>query len=448
MYSNKFCGSKAADFCGAISDTIVLVVSLSELTESLSGHDQALRRIIKSAKERGAGGLKSVLFLVDTTLPAPEAVTEEQVASCFRDISEAVESIWSDLDEEKVHPRSTQISTLAVNFQDAESVAAAQSALTKLLVSEKIGEGGEEDTSGALASKLFDAWARVAPGVPRPILSQALRQSVYTIDTAYTTGVAHSEAAFNQWQGRIGSGKIVGKFGDRVAQLLDGVLKRFAAQTSGSQAVRERAIRASQLRQSIRTVATNLFKQQLALLQTQVTNSFKKTLLKQVATTNVADMDEDVVKANKEEEQQALRNALMEFTMLAAELEVEELGMTSTAAQSELSTALQTIATEFPESSIGRLEAIKKMEKQTRKPKKKRGVGKGKAINIGLNLVGMLRPPGYGNLQAFVGYATSMLGLPLELLLGIQNDGDSPEIMGEDREYPLLRLQPKVIKHI
>jgi len=29
-------------------------------------------------------------------------------------------------------------------------------------------------------------------------------------------------------------------------------------------------------------------------------------------------------------------------------------------------------------------------------------------------------------------------------MLGVQNDGDSPEVMGEDREYPLLRLQPKI----
>ena len=40
----------------------------------------------------------------------------------------------------------------------------------------------------------------------------------------------------------------------------------------------------------------------------------------------------------------------------------------------------------------------------------------------------MLRPPGFGNLQGYMGYSTSMLGLPLDLLLGVQNDGDSPEV--------------------
>jgi hypothetical protein len=54
--------------------------------------------------------------------------------------------------------------------------------------------------------------------------------------------------------------------------------------------------------------------------------------------------------------------------------------------------------------------------------------GLAKALGVSLSLVGMLRPPGFGNLQGFVGYATSLLGLPWGLLLGVQNDGDSPEV--------------------
>eukprot|EP01035_Chromulina_nebulosa_P018117 gene18117-23771_t len=56
----------------------------------------------------------------------------------------------------------------------------------------------------------------------------------------------------------------------------------------------------------------------------------------------------------------------------------------------------------------------------------------------------MFRPPGYGNLQGYANYATSLAGLPFDLLFGVQNDGESPEIIGEDREFPILRLQPKI----
>ena len=40
----------------------------------------------------------------------------------------------------------------------------------------------------------------------------------------------------------------------------------------------------------------------------------------------------------------------------------------------------------------------------------------------------MFRPPGTGGLQGFAGYSTGIFGLPLELLLGVQNDGDSPDV--------------------
>jgi hypothetical protein len=59
---------------------------------------------------------------------------------------------------------------------------------------------------------------------------------------------------------------------------------------------------------------------------------------------------------------------------------------------------------------------------------------------VSLSLVGMLRPPGFGNLQGFVGYATSLLGLPLDLLLGVQNDGDSPEVSKCGRNDAVLSL--------
>jgi hypothetical protein len=62
----------------------------------------------------------------------------------------------------------------------------------------------------------------------------------------------------------------------------------------------------------------------------------------------------------------------------------------------------------------------------TGRGRKRKGLAK--ALGVSLSLVGMLRPPGFGNLQGFVGYATSLLGLPLDLMVGVQNDGDSPEV--------------------
>lgn len=307
-------------------------------------------------------------------------------------------------------------------MNDAERLGAFKASLSKALESSP----SEDTPIVSLAEKLAETWGPIASATPRPIFTLAQRQSIFLIESAFTVGVAHSEAAFSQWQGRVGQGKVVGKFGQRVQELLESVHGRFMDQTKGTISVRERSQRARQLRDNIESVASTLFKQQLAILQSQASNRFRGML---ISLARSADSDSD---STREDEQQALRKTLFDFRALALDLEVESLGLSSTSFQAEVSSALQTLLTEFPESSFGRLEAVKKLERETKRPKKRKGAaaskGKGRAINIGLNLVGMLRPPGTGNLQGFAGYSTALLGLPLELLLGVQNDGDSPEV--------------------
>lgn len=248
------------------------------------------------------------------------------------------------------------------------------------------------------------------------LIQQAQRRSLLAIEAAFTAGIAQIESAVCQWQARVGDGKVVGKFGDRVQQLIGSVRKTYSTRTAGALTVRDRADRARQLEDYLLTAVTELFRQQLAILQSSTTAAFRRSLI-QLAGSEAGLAPEEV--------QQALRKALFDLRASASDLEVESLGLASSAMQAEMSSALQALATEFPETAAARLEEVKKVEKETKKPKKKKGK---KALNIALNLVGMLRPPGFGNLQGFVGYNTAFLGLPLDLLLGVQNDGDSPEV--------------------
>ena len=62
-----------------------------------------------------------------------------------------------------------------------------------------------------------------------------------------------------------------------------------------------------------------------------------------------------------------------------------------------------------------------------------------KAVNVAVQLVGMLRPVGLGNLQGYCSYAMG----PHSLLFGYADDRD-PNGGGMDGdEIPLFRLQPK-----
>jgi hypothetical protein len=282
---------------------------------------------------------------------------------------------------------------------------------------------------------------------------QRQRESLYAVEVAYTAGLTQADVAMSQWQARIASGRTVGKFASRVGALLAAVRKDFNQRTAGAEAVRERGQRLLLLRDHVLTAAQRLFRQQLLIHEFAVVNSYRKELLRLVSRPGGVggEDDEETARLGEEEQQAALRQAVFDFKTISADLEDEALGFSLTEERvAEVTGVLETILKDFPESPGAKLEEVKKVERLARakakgfggKGRKKKGVAK--ALGVSLSLVGMLRPPGFGNLQGFIGYATSMLGLPLDLLLGVQNDGDSPEIMGEDREYPILRMQPKV----
>mmetsp|Transcript_30916 Transcript_30916/g.29529 ORF Transcript_30916/g.29529 Transcript_30916/m.29529 type:complete len:544 (-) Transcript_30916:32-1663(-) len=427
MYSTKFCGSKAADFCGSISNSLCILLSARDVTETLNGYDQIFRRVLKKVMDSSMQSLTSLTILVSN-----EGTSEEEKEEVSVEINNRLSEIWKDLSPVGEISDKITVEILSMDASDTSSLQSARSSLLAV-VDKSVSMAGAPNT---LASTLATGWTEVPVGFPRAILSPVQRRSLLNVEAAYTAGIAQIESMVNQWQVRIAEGKVVGKFGDRVQQLLESMRKAYNARTMGTLTVRDRADRARMLDDYLLTAISELFRQQLGNLQIATTNKFRKSLVSLAASTQVLS-EED----KKEEEQQALRKALFELRASTSDLEVESLGLSSAELQAEVSTALQLMATEFPETAAYKLEEIRKVEKSAKKPKRKKGQ---KAINIGLNLVGMLRPPGFGNLQGYLGYATSLLGLPFDLLLGVHNDGDSPEIMGEDREYPILRLQPKV----
>lgn len=91
MFSTKFCGSKAADFCGAVSSSIYILVSAKDLAETLNGHDQIFRRIIKKLQVNGSP-LKSINFMVK--VESGDNVAPEMFSA---HIQERLSEIWDDM---------------------------------------------------------------------------------------------------------------------------------------------------------------------------------------------------------------------------------------------------------------------------------------------------------------------------------------------------------------
>jgi hypothetical protein len=92
MFSAKFCGSKAADFCGSTSNGLCLLMSAKDVTETLTGYDQIFRRVMKKL-QAGASPVQSILFLVKSdsgSADNSDAITNE--------IKTRMSEIWSDYD--------------------------------------------------------------------------------------------------------------------------------------------------------------------------------------------------------------------------------------------------------------------------------------------------------------------------------------------------------------
>lgn len=258
---------------------------------------------------------------------------------------------------------------------------------------------------------------------------------MYEIESAATSGRNHADAAIRQWQTRVAKGRTVGKFSSRVEQLLGALRRDFYQRTSGQTAaslVRERGDRLQTLRQHVLGSAGRLFLQQLVVLEFHCVAGFKRQLGKLIAR---EDLDETGL---KEQEQVELRKALFDFRAQASDLEDPALGfLVSPDRIAELTSTLEAVLAEFPDTPSAKLEEVRKMERQAQRGKlaptprtgrgrKRKGIAK--ALGVTLGLVGMLRPAGFGNLQGYIGYMTSLLGLPLEMMLGVQNDGETPEV--------------------
>lgn len=285
------------------------------------------------------------------------------------------------------------------------------------------------------------------------LLWQMQREAVYQIEAAYTSGVSEADIAIGQWQARVARGGVIGMFAERVQELINSATKDYNSKLRAGHisqlAVRERGERLMDLQNHILSAANRLFSQQVAILIISTTDDFRKALTRIVGRMDLTE------EQRKEQEQNALRKSMLDFKTSTKDLEAPELGLTVDDEQiSAVSTQLSNLLAEFPDTAFARLEEVRKIERQARSGKGSSGrrkfrtkpKGLMRVLGMSLSLVGFLRPPGYGNLQGFIGYATGLFGLPCDLLLGVQNDGDSPEVRAVNLQLavPIIMLTRSV----
>mmetsp|Transcript_22550 Transcript_22550/g.32283 ORF Transcript_22550/g.32283 Transcript_22550/m.32283 type:complete len:575 (+) Transcript_22550:32-1756(+) len=257
------------------------------------------------------------------------------------------------------------------------------------------------------------------------------------------------------WKNRVARNLLIDKFGSQATTLYNSILQNYDYETcsvSGGAAAGYRLAQRSKLEYALTRDIGELFRLQLAICESDAIKQLQRKLLKlrkadalSKATPPKEGKDvEERMAQSYDDNAAAVRATSFAFDTKAAELEVPPLQLTKTQASRDVAAKLYDTLNNFDKSAIAQLQDMKLIQKtasrQAQIKKKQRGTEP--SIDIGLNLVAMFRPDGFGNFQGFAGYN---LG-PYGVTVGVQNDADSLEVLNQfgGLRPPFLRFQPKL----
>lgn len=247
----------------------------------------------------------------------------------------------------------------------------------------------------------------------------------------YYTRVARAKVA--AWKSRVARGLLIDDFGASASDLYQSVLQGYDSDTlagAGLPHVGEYRVdmRAS-LQAFLATGITDVFNGLLQNLEKKVLKSFNAALLK-----TMNDPPESIMNSNSA----TVRRETFAYEKAVENFVVEALGLNKDKPIREFSAKLNDALVAFPDSpaaKIKRTQQTKKVVNKTKKPGQR-------SVDLGLDLVAMLRPDGFGSLQGFCGY---QLG-GNSVTFGVHNDADDPQVIAQfgGVRPPLLRVQPKL----
>jgi hypothetical protein len=187
--------------------------------------------------------------------------------------------------------------------------------------------------------------------------------------------------------------------------------------------------RRASLQAFVETGITDVFNGLVQNLEKKTLKRFNAALLK-----TLNDSPESVMNSNAA----ALRRETFAFEKVVEDLVVPMLGLNKDKPLREFTTKLNDALMAFPDSpaaKIKRTQQTKRVVSKNKKPGQR-------SLGVGLDLVAVLRPDGFGSLQGFCGYQLA----GNSLTFGIHNDADDPSVIAQfgGVRPPLLRVQPKL----
>ena len=168
MYSAKFCGSKAADYCGSVSNCVFVLLSGKDSTETLNGYDQLFRRMLTKI-HASASPVRSLTFFVKLEGPSGGA-SGVDIGGVTQEITRRLNEIWVDLTGEGRNlSDSIALDVIAVDVSDVASIQYARASVAAAV--EKAIASGAAPVPSAIGTSLSTAWSEIPAGVPRAALN-------------------------------------------------------------------------------------------------------------------------------------------------------------------------------------------------------------------------------------------------------------------------------------
>jgi len=310
------------------------------------------------------------------------------------------------------------IETLATAKSIASAVAS--SALSETILASALQEANKRIKESGIASVALDP----------PHIAHAF----VAVSNAHAKQSRSARAKIASWKSRAARGLWAESFGTDAEAMRKRILSSFDSETlvaAGLPLVASyRLEMRTQLASLVDTSIVELFEAQVINIEKRTLKRLGSQLLKKFDVTPV----EDVPSENAA----AIRAAMFSFDNIMNELEVPSLSLTKVKPCRNMESKLTDEVLNFPDSPAAQIKRIKKVTEVVSKDKKP---GQ-RSVDMGLDLVAVLRPDGFGSLQGFAGY--QMGGN--SITFGVHNDADDPATISQfgGVRPPLLRIQPKL----
>lgn len=382
--------------------------------QTLSGIFRA--KMMSSSEEEETGAITSLIVAV------PVATDEEALV---KDIQQIFKSVQVEFDNDADFDALYDITLELVESEDDAAK-----------IMEKASQGASQSPSSSnVTTEIANIYTKLTS---KPDASPSVTTAILSCDDSFARNHRTARAKLSAWKARTARGLTIDNFGLASAQLLKRTMELYdrdtiiAAGLTGSAAPIHRLNLRSKLQERVESAIRDLFKVQVEVLEKTTLKKFNGLLLRKHG------KNEGGAAAFYADNEAAVRSAAFVFDTAMEDLEVPSLSLTKTAPSKEMKTKLNSTLLSFPDSAAARLKDMNKVTQTVNKAKQPTE----RSVDIGLDLVAMIRPDGFGNLQGFAGY---QLG-GNNIIVGIHNDADSPDVISQfgGTRPPFLRVQPKL----